>query len=127
VTHTFDTAHYLTPYNLVRVIYSFPCIRVSHHGRRFLSWQCLHISASSGVEILRRLDGDEMTTRELAQDVQDAVEQDYTLHYRVTDAEQFLDRLLPVQKATCGKMLQYMKEKASTMPTLSGGEVTQTK
>jgi 2,4-dienoyl-CoA reductase-like NADH-dependent reductase (Old Yellow Enzyme family) len=53
-----------------------------------------------------------MTTRELAQDVQDAVDHDFTLHYRVTDTEQFLDRLLPVQMATCDTILQYMMEKA---------------
>src|SRR6266540_439614 len=51
-----------------------------------------------------------MKTRELAQDVQDAVEQDFTLHYRVTDTKQFLDRLLPVEKTTVNAILQYMKK-----------------
>jgi len=50
-----------------------------------------------------------MKTKELAQDVQDEIEQDFTLHHRVTDTEQFLDKLLPVEKATLDAILQYMK------------------
>lgn len=52
-----------------------------------------------------------MKTKELAQDVQDAVEQDFTLHCRVTDTEQFLNQLLPVEKTTLDAILQYMKNK----------------
>jgi hypothetical protein len=50
-----------------------------------------------------------MKTREFAQDVQDAVEQDFTLHYRVTDTEDFLARLLPVEKKTLDAILHDMK------------------
>ena len=51
-----------------------------------------------------------MKTQELAQDVKNAVEQDFTYHYRVTDTEDFLNRLLPVQKATLDTILQNMKK-----------------
>jgi len=51
-----------------------------------------------------------MKTNELSQDVQDAVEQDFTLHYRVADTTQFLDRLLPVKKSTVDAILQQMKK-----------------
>ena len=49
-------------------------------------------------------------TGEFAQDVQDAVEQDFTLHYRVTEAEQFLDKLLPVEATTVDAILESMKD-----------------
>ena len=49
-----------------------------------------------------------MKTRELALDVQDDVEGDFTLHYRVTDTDQFLKKLLPVEQATLGAVLLYM-------------------
>ena len=52
-----------------------------------------------------------MKTKEVAQDVQDEVELDFTLHYRVTDTTQFLDRLLPVKKSTLDAILQHMKDK----------------
>ncbi len=52
-----------------------------------------------------------MKTKVLAQDVQDVVEQDFTLYYHVTDTEQFLNKLLPVEKATLDAILQYMKNK----------------
>jgi hypothetical protein len=43
-----------------------------------------------------------MKTKEFAQDVQDDVEQDFTLHYRVTDTDQFLNKLLPALRSlTC--------------------------
>ena len=51
-----------------------------------------------------------MKTRELAQDVQNAVEQDFTYHYRVTDTKDFLDRLLPVRKTMLDRILRHMKE-----------------
>jgi len=51
-----------------------------------------------------------MKTKELARDVQDAVEQDFTLHYRVTDTERFLDKLLPVEATTVNTILQSMKD-----------------
>ena len=49
-------------------------------------------------------------TKEFAQDVQDAVEQDFTLHYRVTEAERFLDKLLPVEATTVDAILESMKD-----------------
>lgn len=49
-----------------------------------------------------------MKTKELAQDVQDDVEEDFTLHYRVTDTDQFLKKLLPVEQATLDAVLLYM-------------------
>ena len=48
--------------------------------------------------------------KELAQDVQDAVEEDFTHHYRITDTEQFLDKLLPVEKTTLESILRDMKK-----------------
>jgi len=51
-----------------------------------------------------------MKTKELARDVQDAVEQDFTLHYRVTDTQRFLDKLLPVEATTVNTILQSMKD-----------------
>jgi len=48
-------------------------------------------------------------TKELAQDVQDAVEEDLTIHYRVTDTMDFLDRLLPVEKTKLDAILEHMK------------------
>ena len=50
-----------------------------------------------------------MKSKESAQDVQDAVEQDFTLHYRVSDTKQFLDRLLPVEETTVNAILQSTK------------------
>ena len=47
--------------------------------------------------------------KELAKDVQDAVEEDFPLHCRVTDTDAFLTKLLPVENATLDKILQYMK------------------
>jgi hypothetical protein len=49
-----------------------------------------------------------MKTKELAQDVQDEVEEDFTLHYRVADTDQFLKKLLPVERATLDAVLLYM-------------------
>ena len=49
-------------------------------------------------------------TKELAQDVQNEVEQDFTQHYRVTDTGDFLNRLLPVERTTLDRILQYMKD-----------------
>ena len=50
-----------------------------------------------------------MKTKERAQDVEDAVEEDFTLHYRVTDTEDFLKKLLPVEATTVDAILQSMK------------------
>jgi hypothetical protein len=52
-----------------------------------------------------------IATTTAAQDVQDVVELDFAFHYRVTDTEQFLNKLLPVEKATLDTILQYMKNK----------------
>lgn len=49
-----------------------------------------------------------MKTKEFAQDVQDDVEEDFTLHYRVTDTDQFLNKLLPVEQETLDAVLRYM-------------------
>ena len=56
------------------------------------------------------LTASKMKTKELVQDVQDEVEADFTLHYRVTDTKQFLDKLLPVEKSTIDQILQHMKD-----------------
>jgi len=50
-----------------------------------------------------------LETKELAQDVQDAVEEDLTIHYRVTDTMDFLNRLLPVEKTILDAILKHMK------------------
>ena len=47
---------------------------------------------------------------ELVQGDLDSVEQDFTLHYRVTETKQFLDRLLPVDTRTVPAILQFMKD-----------------
>jgi hypothetical protein len=47
-----------------------------------------------------------MYTTERQADVQEAVEQDFKLHYRVTDTTQFLDKLLPVEQAIVDEILQ---------------------
>jgi len=47
-----------------------------------------------------------MYTTERQTDVQEAVEQDFKLHYRVTDTSQFLDKLLPVEQSIVDKILQ---------------------
>ena len=47
-----------------------------------------------------------MYTKECQADVQEAVEQDFTLHYRVTGTTQFLDNLLPVEKTIIDKIFQ---------------------
>ena len=60
---------------------------------------------SGGVSATR------MSTKERRDDVQEAVEEDFTLHYRVTDTAQFLDKLLPVEEATVDAILQEMKGK----------------
>ena len=49
-----------------------------------------------------------MKTNELAQDVLDAVEEDLTLHYRVTETSEFLNRLLPVGKKMLDAILLHM-------------------
>ena len=51
-----------------------------------------------------------MKTNELSQDVQDAVEQNFTPHYRVADTSLFLERLLPVEKSTVDTILQHMTD-----------------
>ena len=48
--------------------------------------------------------------KELAKDVQDAVQEDFPLHCCVTDTDEFLTKLLPVEKATLDTILQYMKK-----------------
>src|ERR1700691_4639067 len=48
---------------------------------------------------------------EQAQDVLDAVEEDFTLHYRVVDTNEFLNRLVPVEPSIVEKILQKMKNK----------------
>ena len=52
-----------------------------------------------------------MRTKELAKHVQDSVEEDLTLHYRVTDTTEFLNRLFPVEKTDLDSILEYMKDK----------------
>jgi hypothetical protein len=51
-----------------------------------------------------------MPTREFVQDAQDVVEEDFTLHYRVTDTDGFLDRLFPVKQKIIDTILQRMKD-----------------
>ena len=53
-----------------------------------------------------------MKTRERAQDVQDAVEQDFTRPCRVGDTEQFLDTLLPVEATTVNAIRQLKQGEA---------------
>jgi len=50
-----------------------------------------------------------MPTR-MKKELSDAVELDFTPHYRVTDTTQFLDRLLPVKGSTVDAILQHMKD-----------------
>ncbi len=50
-----------------------------------------------------------LKTKEQAQEVQDAVEEDLTIHYRVTDTMDFLNRLLPVEKTKLDAILEHMK------------------
>jgi hypothetical protein len=63
---------------------------------------------------LKKSHGDLTATRmynkELRADVQEAVEQDFTLHYRVTDTAQFLDKLLPVEQTIVNNILQSMED-----------------
>src|SRR5260221_9487872 len=47
---------------------------------------------------------------ELVQGDLDSVEQDFTLHYHVTETKQFLDKLLPVDIRTVVAILQFMKD-----------------
>ncbi len=47
---------------------------------------------------------------ELVQGDLDSVEQDFTLHYHVTETKQFLDKLLPVDTRTVVAILQFMKD-----------------
>lgn len=49
-----------------------------------------------------------MKTKEFAQDVKEAVEQDFMLHCRVTDTEKFLDTLLPVEATIVNAILKLM-------------------
>ena len=49
-----------------------------------------------------------MKTKEFAQDVEDPVEQDFTLHYHVTETEWFLDKLLRVEATTVNAILESM-------------------
>jgi hypothetical protein len=51
-----------------------------------------------------------MRNSERQADVQQAVEEDFRLHYRVTDTTQFLDKLLPVEPDIVNKILQKMKD-----------------
>jgi len=51
-----------------------------------------------------------MKTKELAQDVQDAVEQDFTIHCRIAETEKFLNKLLPVPPTTINAILRSMKD-----------------
>lgn len=48
-------------------------------------------------------------TKELTQDVQNAVEEGLTIHYRVTDTMDFLNRLLPVEKTKLNAILEHME------------------
>lgn len=52
-----------------------------------------------------------MDIKEHFTDVEAAVKQDFTLHYRVTSTAKFLKKLLPVEKTIVNKILQKMKEK----------------
>jgi len=72
----------------------------SHHDK------VLQSSKSHGDLTATRL-----KTKELAQDVQDAVEEDLSLHYRVTDSDTIdsLNRLLPVEKTKLDAILEHMK------------------
>lgn len=47
-----------------------------------------------------------MYTTEYQPDVEQAVEQDFSLHYRLTDTGHFLDKLLPVEQAIVDSILQ---------------------
>src|SRR5258705_42254 len=51
---------YRIPYILVRVIFPFPFIHISHHGFRILSRQYHHFSTPSVVKISRRPDRDKI-------------------------------------------------------------------
>ena len=50
-----------------------------------------------------------MTNKEFAEDVNAAVEEDLRLHRRVSDTQQFLARLLPVEEDTVNAILHSMK------------------
>ena len=52
-----------------------------------------------------------MKTVERAADVERAVEDDFDLHFRVTDAEKFLNSLLPVDEGIVDEILKKMKVK----------------
>ncbi len=70
-----------------------------------------YYNASSGTpqrSELKKSQGDLTATRmyNVEQDVHEAVEQDFTLHYRVTDTTQFLNKLLPVEQAIVEKILK---------------------
>ena len=52
-----------------------------------------------------------MKTVERAADVEQAVENDFDLHFRVTDAEKFLNNLLPVDESIVDEILKKMKVK----------------
>jgi len=91
---------YLIPYILVRVNFSFP------------NFPFICLSSGSTITSPHRqlkshgdLTAIRVNTKELAQDVQD-----FTPHYRVTDAILFSDRLLPVKKSTVDAILQNMKD-----------------
>ena len=97
---------YLTTYILVRVIHLFHCIHVSQHCSSALSWQYAISPHRQELKSRGNLTGTK-TTKELAQDVQNEVEQDFTHHYRVTDTGDFLNRLHPVERTTLNRILQY--------------------
>src|SRR5260221_3371653 len=72
-----------------------------------------YYNASSATPLrseLKKRHGDltatRMYTTERQSDVQEAVEQDFKLHYRVTDTTQFLDKLVPVERTIVDKILQ---------------------
>ena len=56
IAHRISIIYYPIVYITVRVIVPFPCIHVTHHDHRILSWRSQRFSPSS-VEIARRPDG----------------------------------------------------------------------
>ncbi len=85
-------------------------IHVSHHGgTSLIPWHSRHFSRQE-LKSHGELTSTMMKTKELAQGVQGAVEQDFKLHYRVADTQQFLHRLFPVEATTVNAILQSLKE-----------------
>ena len=79
---------------------------VYYHGSAGISPRRQNVKRSHG-----ELTATNMHSIERQPDVQDAVEQDFTLHFRVTDTAEFLQKLLPVEKTTVANILQTMKKK----------------